>query len=86
MMKVACQFCEEKIAMNMVQQFTDEYADDSILSIIKDMAPEQDKTIIGCKLFDTWTNCENMFHPIITEAGLCYTFNALNAREMLSDQ
>lgn len=83
MMKVACHFCEEKIVSSIIQMFSDEYAADSILSIIKDMAPEQHKTILFCKLFGTWTNCENIFFPIITEAGLCYTFNSLNMLETM---
>lgn len=84
MMKVACQICEETMASSIAQMFSDEYADDSILSIIKGMAPE--KVFSFCKLFGTFTDCEKIFFPIFTEAGLCYTFNTLNMQEMATNQ
>lgn len=86
MMKVACNFCEGIVVSSIIQMFSDEYADDSILSIIKDMAPEQHETISHCKLFGTLTDCGNIFYPMITEAGLCYIFNSLNMREKVTNE
>lgn len=86
MMKVACQFCEETFASSIVAMFSDEYADDSILTIATGMAPEQSKIFPFCGLFGKAIDCENIFFPIITEAGLCYTFNSLNIREMATNQ
>lgn len=31
------------------------------------------------------TNCESMFRPILTEEGLCYTFNMLNNSDLYAD-
>lgn len=86
MMKVAVQFCEERIASRIVGKFVDDYADDSILSMIKDMAPKLKQTIVDCKMFNMWINCDKIFTPIVTEAGLCYTFNALDKREIVTNQ
>lgn len=85
-MKVATQFCENRIASSILEMFPDEFADDSILSIIKEMAPQLNDTIVMCRVFDLDRECSDIFFPIFTEVGLCYTFNVLNMNDLLTDE
>lgn len=85
-MKVATQICENRISMQVSQMFPDELADDSILSTIEEMAPELDDTIVQCKVFDSDRNCAEIFFPIVTETGICYSFNLLNIKDLLTDE
>ncbi|XP_047992149.1 pickpocket protein 28-like isoform X1 [Leguminivora glycinivorella] len=51
---------------------------------LKEVCPNITESFFGCK----WENinrdyCSDLFSPILTEEGICYTFNTLGAEEML---
>lgn len=85
-MTVASKLCEEDIVSEIIQYLPDEYLDDQALATIVDIAPEFKETFVGCYLFGVEEECDKLFYPIITERGLCYVFNALNLREIVTDQ
>lgn len=86
-MKVAGLICDETIAKDVLEFFNDNYTESSVLSTILTMAPKFSDTMIFCKLFDEfWSNCNKLLYPTITEEGLCYKFNSINMKEMLTDQ
>ena len=86
-MKLAGQFCYDHVAPVMIDQFSDEYLnDDDIWDTINEIAPEFNETFIVCKMRNKWIPCEKLFIPQITERGLCYTFNTLNADEMFTNK
>lgn len=86
MMKVASQFCNDRIASDVLALLPDEYMDDGVVSTILEMAPKFNDTFIYCKIFGEWKNCNDWLYPIITDFGLCYTFNSLSLKEMLTDR
>ncbi|CAG9788696.1 unnamed protein product [Diatraea saccharalis] len=50
---------------------------------IKSVSPNITEVFFGCKWKDIpKETCENLFAPILTEEGLCYTFNMLSAEEL----
>ncbi|XP_063832891.1 pickpocket protein 28-like isoform X1 [Ostrinia nubilalis] len=50
---------------------------------IKSVAPNLTEMFYGCKWQNTlYQNCSSMFSPILTEEGLCYTFNMLRAEDL----
>ncbi|XP_063709864.1 pickpocket protein 28 [Culicoides brevitarsis] len=47
-----------------------------------DMAPQFNETLFHCKYQNLADTCDTLFAPIITEDGVCYTFNALSGQEI----
>lgn len=86
LMSVASKLCEEDIVNEIIDHLPDEYLDEETLATIKEIAPDFKETFVSCSLFGAEKNCDKIFYPIITERGLCYTFNSLNLREIVTDQ
>lgn len=84
-MKIASQICDNTFAGDILDNFTDNFSDHRMLEIIRDMAPSFADTMFQCKFLDE-SDCEKLFYPIITEEGLCYSFNALSLSEIATDK
>lgn len=54
--------------------------------ILKEVAPALVDTINFCKWRDHLSDCRDLFQRIITEEGVCYTFNAINSRDIYTNQ
>lgn len=86
-MKVVSQICDEFfIANDVFDHFPDNYSDPAILTIFKNIMPKFEDTMVFCKLFDKWTDCKKFLYPMVTEDGLCYTFNALSIHEVVTNE
>lgn len=85
-MKVASQLCEELTSRDIFSLFSDNYTDTTIRSTINRLAPTFNDTLEYCEFSDDKTGCSKFFYPIITEDGLCYTFNSWNENDMISDE
>lgn len=79
-MKAAFQICD----LHLVDSFKLEqnYTDDTIFNIIEDIALPLNSTISTCKWRNQKYNCAELYRPVMTEEGLCYTFNALNSKDI----
>lgn len=84
-MKIASLICDETFSQDLLDKFTDDYSEHSMLEIIRNLAPSFDDLMINCTFLDK-TNCSELFYPIITEEGLCYTFNAMSMKETATDR
>lgn len=84
-MKIASQICDQTFAQELLDNFTDIYSDSSMLEIIRNVAPSFNMTVYDCKFLDE-TQCGKLFFPIITEEGLCYTFNTMNMNEIATEK
>lgn len=84
--KVISQLCDEWVATDLFDFFPDNYSDSSILNTIIDVMPRFEDTMMFCKLFDKWSKCDKYLFPIITEEGLCFTFNAVNINETVTNE
>lgn len=86
-MRAAYQICEDHLDLKKSLLLPDDdFIDNSILLRITEMAPTFDQTMILCRMFNVWSNCDKFLTPIYTEAGLCYTFNAMNINDILTNE
>lgn len=85
-MKVINQICDESQQRGVFNLFPDNFSEPNILSTICNTAPKFEDVVVSCKLFGTWTACDDYFSPIITEEGLCYTFNAMSLKEIATNE
>lgn len=53
--------------------------------IIQELAPTND-TIDKCWWESKITDCWGLFKPVLTEEGVCYTYNSLNSHDIYTEQ
>jgi acid-sensing ion channel, other len=53
---------------------------------LKEMAVPKDEMLMFCKYRNDTGECDDLFEEIITEEGICYTFNALKMSEIYRDE
>lgn len=58
----------------------------NLIEILRDVAPQFNETLFHCKYRNFTDTCDKLFHEIVTEEGICYTFNALDGTEVYRDE
>lgn len=74
------------ICDSMIFKFDGKFITDSIYDDIKDIARPFDETLIECTSPYESGDCSELFVPIYTEEGLCFSFNALNSHQVFTDE
>lgn len=87
-MKIVNQLCEGygQSCNGISKLFKDLYADAAIYDAIINIGPYFKDTFIYCKFLDKWMDCGKIFAPFISEVGLCYSFNSIALRELLTNE
>lgn len=68
-------------------EFRSKFANDSIYSTIKDIAPAFNETLGFCSSpVESDSTCPKLFTLVWTGNGLCYAFNALNSHEIYTEE
>lgn len=94
---VACLYRTARIAalshicLNLWTKFNnsaDEFVNASVFDMIEEMAPISSDTIRACrwKGYGDDNTCSDLFAPVLTEEGLCFSFNNLNWDEVYTDK
>lgn len=58
------------------------YINESIYNILIDQAPSFNDTFDYCEWMNEVRPCSQLFSPVLTSEGLCFSFNTLNSREI----
>lgn len=58
----------------------------NLIESLRNVSPLFNRTITYCLYRGLNENCEDFFHEIVTEEGICYTFNALDGEEIYREE
>ncbi|CAH0725781.1 unnamed protein product, partial [Brenthis ino] len=73
--------CDDHLAPNNGRKFSS--GNITVQNLIE-VSPNISEMFLVCKWKDiTKENCSDLFQPILTEEGLCYTFNTMDAKNLL---
>jgi len=61
-------------------------AENKIIDMLREVAPTFNETMLYCNFRSEKNSCRNYFEEIMTDEGLCFTFNMLNAKELYRDE
>lgn len=62
------------------------FINESFYELMQDMAPTCNDTLVRCKWKGVEHPCTNLFKPMINGQGICFTFNALNSRDVHTEE
>lgn len=67
-------------------RFGGKFTNDSIYDVLKDIAPRFSETMYRCEWQNEHLPCDQIFSPMLTGAGICFAFNALNTQDVFTEQ
>lgn len=85
-LQAAAQICDDFFAEKVLKEFSGRDFDESIVSVIKEIAQECDETLVICRMLTKDSTCEKYFQDVLTEEGICFTFNLLGASDVATDK
>lgn len=79
-LNVISQLCYSDL--DVLWNFTSNYDGTNFIQILKNLAPNLNDTFLICAFLSENFDFDAVHSPIITDAGLCYTFNGLSGEEI----
>lgn len=61
------------------------FTDASMVQTLYEISIRLSDSLKDCEWRNKNMNCKDLFRPILTEDGICFTFNSLNSRDIYSD-
>lgn len=62
-----------------------QYTDDLVIQSLVAISPSKNGTILRCHWHNEQELCYDHFHRLLTDEGVCYTFNAFNSRDLYTE-
>lgn len=69
-----------------VSPFGNETITKECVHYLKELSPTLKDVFSYCEFGNKFFLCEELFSEIITEEGLCYTFNILNSTDLFEEE
>lgn len=64
----------------------DPFINETMYQTLAEMAPTMNDSFNQCWWQSKMENCSSLIGPVMTEEGLCYSFNALNSHDIYTEQ
>lgn len=77
--------CDSELSFRLQLNETRSLEKDEIIKRLRELAYTVDESMLFCKFRNVLVDCTSLFHEIVTELGVCYSFNILNFHEMFKD-
>lgn len=77
------QVCEQNIKNTTVGSF---FTTRNIVQILEELTPRMPPTLFLCRWHNEQIPCTNIFAQILTEEGICYTFNNLEQKDIFREE
>ncbi|XP_063916764.1 pickpocket protein 28-like [Zophobas morio] len=61
------------------------FTDEKMIDFFEEVQPKFYEDSFDCKYLGRNYNCSDLFTPILTDVGICYTFNLMDRSQILSD-
>lgn len=84
-MQTIAQICDAHLFSN-VSGFGGNVTDKDCVDYLREMAPSFEEMLFFCKWRNTFDTCEDLFTEVVTEEGICYTFNLLDSSELFREE
>lgn len=84
-MEALLQLCDPEVA-KLLNHIGTDFTNSGFFDVISQIAPEFHNTMFSCNWRNDDPYCFKNFRTTITEEGVCYTFNALNSRDIYTDE
>ena len=77
--------CDPELAYRI--QFNESKVSDGhdIVRVLKEISYSVDDTMLFCKFRNSLRDCTSLFNEIITDRGVCYSFNMLNYKKLFNE-
>ncbi|XP_077285510.1 pickpocket protein 28-like [Arctopsyche grandis] len=63
-----------------------DFTNNEAINLLTSVAPDLNEMMVNCLIGTTLHNCSDLFTPILTQEGLCFTSNMLNAQELFRNE
>lgn len=83
-MEAVSQICDTHLTDNF--EFGQNITDNEITDLLRKMAPSFKETMFLCKFRNKQEFCKDYFEEILTDEGLCFTFNMVNDEELYREE
>lgn len=82
-MEAVAQVCDVHLTDNF--EVGGNITDNKVIDMLRKIAPTFNETMLLCKFRNKVKFCDQYFEEIMTDEGLCFTFNMLNPGELFRE-
>lgn len=77
--------CDPELSYRIQFNSSKAFDGENIVKILKEISYSIDDSMLFCKFRNVWVNCTSLFNEIITDRGVCFSFNLLDYAELFNE-